>query len=637
MSYRLNKTDGQLLVELVDGQIDTTSTDITLVGRNYKGFGEFLNENYIKILENFAKTSAPGSPLTGQLWYDTAEERLKIYNGETFKSAGGPIVSNVRPNLVTGDLWIDSELNQIWFFDGRDIVLIGPKYTAQQQQTETLAQSIIDRNGQEQTVMFLYIKGTLSGIYSDTTFVPLVNIPGFPLNPDDLTTPRKQIIRQGFNPVSDNFWWRGTSTGTRSLVSTDDNDNIIESLTEANFMKTDRNTGTTGTIKIQNPNGGGLSVGVDTTEFLTLKVVSEISTLEMQRPDKDFRIRTRRGGSFDTAFYIDSSTQRIGLWNSAPTANLDVTGDGRFTGDLEIEGNLTVQGDTTTINVATLQVEDQQIELSMTDGVAAGDDSVADGGGIKLKSTEGDKTIYWSATTENWTTNQDFDLVSGKAYKINDVTKLSADRLHDSVLYAEGIVSVGTLQNFNAENFQFRNSAMTVTTTPLSINSIGTITVNNQKITGVIAPTDPLDVTNKQYVDQQIDSEPVVTSLDVTGYSNPTNTFDGGATGPYNDVIGLLDFLYPASQKQNGTVARILATTYSSATVSNISIDTVTQKSYVSLYVDPEDSTTPQFESVLADVNFDTASGNVNITPSRGKMEFEVVGGAWQWVRTTSI
>ena len=56
MSYKLNKTNGELLVDLVDGQLDTTSTDISLVGRNYKGYGEAFNENLIKLLENFAKT-----------------------------------------------------------------------------------------------------------------------------------------------------------------------------------------------------------------------------------------------------------------------------------------------------------------------------------------------------------------------------------------------------------------------------------------------------------------------------------------------------------------------------------------------------------------------------------------------------
>ena len=162
MSYRLNKTNGDLLIDLIDGQIDTTSTDLTLVGRNYKGFGEFLNENYIKILENFAKTSAPGKPLTGQLWYDTGEERLKIYNGETFKSAGGPVVSNVRPNLVIGDLWIDSENNKLYFFDGADLVLVGPNYDAGQGKTQFEAVTILDRNSQDQTVLYMYVAGQLT-------------------------------------------------------------------------------------------------------------------------------------------------------------------------------------------------------------------------------------------------------------------------------------------------------------------------------------------------------------------------------------------------------------------------------------------------------------------------------------------
>ena len=61
MAYKLNKTDGTLLTELVDGQIDTTSSDITLIGRNYVGFGEAFNENLIKILENFANCPVTNS------------------------------------------------------------------------------------------------------------------------------------------------------------------------------------------------------------------------------------------------------------------------------------------------------------------------------------------------------------------------------------------------------------------------------------------------------------------------------------------------------------------------------------------------------------------------------------------------
>ena len=87
MSYRINRTDGELLVDLTDGNIDTTSTNLTLIGKNYQGFGELVNENFVKLLENFASTAQPSNPVTGQVWYDKQDQRLKVFNGTIFKSA----------------------------------------------------------------------------------------------------------------------------------------------------------------------------------------------------------------------------------------------------------------------------------------------------------------------------------------------------------------------------------------------------------------------------------------------------------------------------------------------------------------------------------------------------------------------
>jgi hypothetical protein len=627
MSYRLNKTNGELLIELVDGQIDTASTDLTLVGRNYKGFGEFLNENYIKILENFAKTSAPNNPLTGQLWYDTAEERLKIYNGETFKSAGGPVVSNVRPNLVLGDLWIDSENNKLYFFDGADLVLVGPNYDVGQGKTQFEAVTILDSNSQDQTVLYMYIAGQLTGIISRTTFIPLVNIVGYPLNPDDLSTPRRQIVKQGINPVAEDFWFRGTSQSTRSLIS-----DAGEELTEANFMKTDRNTSTTGNIKIRN--SGGLSIGISDTEYLVLKVASEISTVETQRSNRDFTIRTRRGNAFDNAFYVDATNKRAGIWTVTPSVDFDVNGNGRFTGDLEVEGNFIVKGDTTYLDVANLRVEDKTIELAYTSDSTLLTPEEADGAGIIIRMEGDSRSLTWEYETSAWTSSEDFNLDSGKVYKINNVTKLSANRLDDSVLYAEGLISIGTLVQLNVDNFNLNGSIMTVSG-PLGISSDGIITINNQNITGVLDPVSNFDVANKRYVDQAIASEPLVVSLDLTGFSNPSASF--ASDGPYTDAIGILNFLYPASEKQNGTIARVYGISYTGTTVSGIDVTAAANKSYVSVYVDPEDSTTPQLESVLQDINFGSVSGIANLSPSRGTMEFVVNSGVWQWVRTNPL
>ena len=70
MAYTVNKTSGALLATVSDGTIDN-STDLTFIGKNYSGYGELLNENFVKLLENFANTSAPSSPIAGQIWWDT--------------------------------------------------------------------------------------------------------------------------------------------------------------------------------------------------------------------------------------------------------------------------------------------------------------------------------------------------------------------------------------------------------------------------------------------------------------------------------------------------------------------------------------------------------------------------------------
>ena len=629
MAYRLNKTNGELLVELVDGQIDTTSTDITLVGRNYKGFGEFLNENYIKLLENFAKTSSPGAPLTGQLWYDTGEERLKIYTGETFKSAGGPVVSNVQPNLVLGDLWIDSENNKLYFFDGSELILVGPNYDAAQGKTGYEAVTVIDSNSQDQTVLFFYIAGALTGILSKATFRPLVNIVGYPVDPDDLSTPRRQIIRQGFNPVSEDYWFRGTAQSTRSLIS-----DASEEFTEANFMKTDRDTSTTGSLAIKDPAGKGLTIYSQDKETLGIAINGTVSTIETRRSNTDISINTKQENADSIAFYASGSLQRVGIYTNQPSVELDVNGSGRYTGNLEVEGNLLVTGDTTYLNVSTLRVEDKNIELGLLNDSTQGNDAQVDGAGIIVRSSDGSKDFTWQVETGSWTSNQSIDLTAGKSFKIADITTLSSNRLHDTVIYAEALISIGTLQQLSVNGNVSIKDNLSVSGA-LNITSTGTITINNQNISGVLDPVTDLDVANKRYVDTQIDNEPVVLSLDLTGLSNPVASF--ASNGPYIDVKNILDFMYPASEKEEGTVARVYGTSYSNTVVTGIDVSAATNKSYVSVIVDPEDSTTPQLESVVQDIAFSPVSGVANFTPDRAQIEFIVNSGVWQWVRTTVV
>lgn len=652
MSYKINKTNGELLIDLVDGQLDTTSTDLTLVGRNYKGFGEAVNENFVRLLENFARTSAPNAPLVGQLWYDTAEERLKIYTGDTFRAATGAVVSQTQPNLTAGDLWIDSFNNKLYFFDGADIVLVGPNYSEAQGRTSIEANTILDETGQDQTVLYMYIAGLLTGIYSRTQFRPATNITDFPVDPTDTRIPKRQLIKQGFNPVNPSFLWQGAALSTQSLIS-----EAGEAFTEANFMKTDRNTSTLGSISVRNSNG--VTVGVSDTVYAQWRITNNyVTVMETQQTNRDFAIRVKRGNTIDDALYIDTDLKRVGIYTATPTVGFDVNTNARINGDLTLAGNLTVEGDSLFLNTQTLQVEDKNIELSITDGIAAGGDSIADGGGITLKSTDGDKSIIWSNTTKNWTFSESVDLYSGKTFKINNTTVLSSNRLHNGILYAEGLISIGTLQELQVDNINI-NGETIATSNPLNITSSGSITINNQKIVGVATPVsaraeaDGLGiedadnaVATKGYVDVEIKAEPVVFTLDVTGFSNPSANFavDGG---PYVDVRNVLEYLYPAAQKTSGTVARVFCTSYLNATVTGIEIDqliddpnnpggpqiSAVDKTYISVDKDGN----PSSESVLQDVDFLPVSASAQLQPSRGKIEFEVSGGTWVWTGTTVV
>ena len=132
MAYVINKTNGATFATVSDGTVNTSSS-IAIVGRNYAGYGEFLGENFIKILENSANTSAPGNPLEGQLWYDSGNTLLSVYNGSEFKPISSVNVGASAPttSLVMGDLWFDSSANKtLHVYDGSAFKLVGPELPA---------------------------------------------------------------------------------------------------------------------------------------------------------------------------------------------------------------------------------------------------------------------------------------------------------------------------------------------------------------------------------------------------------------------------------------------------------------------------------------------------------------------------
>jgi len=626
MSYRLNKTNGELLVELADGQIDTTSADVALVGRNYTGWGEVFNENFIALAENFANTSAPDAPLKGQLWYDTNQQRLKIYNGTEFRTAGAPIVSSSRPSLVQGDIWIDNKNQKLYFYDGNEqneITLVGPAYDQQQGKSGLEVESVIDKNFLERVIIKMFIGGELFAVITRNSFKLTGDnkIEGYP---EDTDNSRFQSFDPGFNLANSNFFFRGTAESARSLV---DNEGNISQLTD--FLPATENAETTGSLFINNSNG--ISIGIQNTPYSSFKLKGTTTTIENQLAGNDIEFRTKTGLTFVSALYIQSQNDSIGVYNSSPEFTLDVTGDFRTTSNAVIEGDLTVKGNASYFNVQTLQVLDKNIELGLLDDSTEGNDETIDGGGITLRSTDGSKDLFWDQTTDSWTSNVNFNLELPKNYKINGQNVLTLTELGPTVRTANGLTSIGQLENLAVDDLRFDTNIISAPANSgppkdIVLNASGDISVSNSKITDTSEPTDSQDAATKNYVDTRVDSIDVALSIDITGLDNPS------LSDPNEDVRLILESISPASQKLEGTKARIHGVAYNNTQITGIDVQSALNKQTVTINnpQDPFDlNSNYAQETVIQNLSFNTASGTISPIPSRFTFTFEVQNSAW--------
>jgi hypothetical protein len=618
MSYKINKTDGTLLVDLIDGTINTESSDITLIGRNYKGFGELINENFVKMLENFASSSAPANPLRGQLWYDTSENRLKVYNGTEF-STNGIIVSATQPNLAAGDIWIDSLNNQMKFFDGADLVLVGPIFTENQGVSGFVTESKLDTQNQTRTILKFFVGNTLVGVWSAAEFTPVTSQLISELVSGSNPT---GIIYQGFNLTNTAYKYRGIALKAESLI-----DGLGNTILADSLLRSDANDITTGTLKIQN--NGGLTIGLN--DNLTLKYGSvslpNASIIKNNVSGSDISFNVSNPAEV-SAVYIDAttyttslttSTGRVGIFNTTPTRTLDIAGDVR------IQGNLNIEGTGTSAIVEDLRVEDKTIELATITGTPLGNDSYVSGGGIVLKSSVTDKTLLWQLGTTAWTSSENINLATGKEYKINGVTVLSATALGSTVASAPGLTSLGTLTGpLNVDNLRLQgitlssqsgqNLQLQAATNIISIQG-------SARITGLGLPTAATDAARKDYVDGYL---PIGLVVDITGFS----ALSGGVNG---SIIRLLTDLYkpdgytgaglgiPVSAA--GRIARVHTVEFGSLTVNipGANIESALDESFTA--VDQTLSAAPNFvlsvQTVL-DVVALLDSGHIRITTPSG-------------------
>jgi hypothetical protein len=169
MAYQVDKFNGTFLTSVEDGTIDST-TDLRFVGKNYAGYGEVQNENFLHLLENFANTTQPPKSVLGQIWYDSANKRLKFYNGSQFKVAGGAEVSVTAPSgLAVGEFWWDSTAKQLYTYDGTQYILVGPEASPDLGTSSVVAQVVKDDLNNNHTILKLLAAGNCVAIINNDT------------------------------------------------------------------------------------------------------------------------------------------------------------------------------------------------------------------------------------------------------------------------------------------------------------------------------------------------------------------------------------------------------------------------------------------------------------------------------------
>jgi hypothetical protein len=210
MAYDINKSDGSLLVTVQDGSIESSASSIKLVGKNYSGYGEFIAEDLIHMLEHFAETTAPTSPITGQLWFNTAKNKINVYDSVgNWKEIGHVVATATEPNAstrVTGDLWWDTATNVLYVWNGTAHVPVGIGSGT----TAVRIVQIEDTGGTTHTVIVEQHNNRFIKITSGDSFTPASS----ELQPDNTTIVSEfPTIGKGINMTNrTDFKFRGTAT-----------------------------------------------------------------------------------------------------------------------------------------------------------------------------------------------------------------------------------------------------------------------------------------------------------------------------------------------------------------------------------------------------------------------------------------
>lgn len=320
MPYIVNFTDRDNKIPItVYDNTSSTDTSLTFPGRNVTGYGQIIAENFLALLENFSKDTAPVNPVEGQLWYDTANGVLQIWDSTNWKAASNIQKGTVEPgteNSKVGELWVDTNNQQLYVYSGERWILVGPTFSTGLR-SGPIVEQIIDSDNISRVVLIFYIEDLPVIIFSKDSFTPKTTISGF------------TVVRSGLNITSIDIGEGGLPT--KIYGSSISADSLLISDTEipaGRFLRSDVVNTTEYGFNVRN--NSGITLGIDGTFSLTTSETG--SKIYNATPGSSIDLQTNRDGIPSTTLRIIENT--VGINVASPEQALDVDGNIQSSGSI---------------------------------------------------------------------------------------------------------------------------------------------------------------------------------------------------------------------------------------------------------------------------------------------------------------
>jgi hypothetical protein len=387
MPYNINLTNGTSLIPggLSDGTIDTSHSSLVLIGKNYANYGQFLNDNFLHMLENFSSQSPPPAPVVGQLWWNPKFNVLQVYTGNPGSgsgiapgwkiSTGATSASHNNPpadvSSLGGDLWYDTTNSQLNVWSGTNWVTVGPVATPATGDSGAVPNLMVDTAGVSHVVIQFKFNGVIYAVVSKDTFSTFAS--GFAtvragINFNTTASPTWGLNTQDVNPTNNTLVQRDTNGGI-NVITANATTVAATTVTATNFSGiftgnlfgnvTATSVSATGTLSapaVLASSYQGTLVTAAQPNITTLGTIANLSATGNTviggfATYNGLEIATIGGETF-------ASINNTPIGNATPSTGafttLSATGATTLNADTVLKGNLTVNGLGANINVASV-------------------------------------------------------------------------------------------------------------------------------------------------------------------------------------------------------------------------------------------------------------------------------------------